>query len=149
MQDCSEILSGKASDREAMSMGSIMHHFTFAQLPKGSILSSVKAQPDIASGRHALKVQLMDDITVNGKPNIDYVDMPTFVVLPITMTNGNLSVDILSSTRRHRATSGPFNISPILTGASNACAKPIPMTAMKLLQISVLMNGSILHMNSA
>ena len=59
-------------------------------------MRSVTADPAFVAGRQALRVQLTDDITIKGKPNIDYIDVPIFAVLPITMTNGSLSVDILS-----------------------------------------------------
>jgi hypothetical protein len=65
-------------------------------LPGGLRLSGVTARIAHIAGREALRIELTDDVTVNGKPNIDYVDMPTFAALPLSFTNGVISVDILS-----------------------------------------------------
>jgi hypothetical protein len=66
------------------------------ELPEGSMLRSVTAVPADVSGRSALRVELTDDVTFNGSPGVDYVDMPTFVVLPVRFTTGTIEVDILS-----------------------------------------------------
>jgi 3-keto-disaccharide hydrolase len=66
------------------------------QLPKGSTLRSVTATPAIIAGRRALRVELTDAVTYQGRPKVDYVDMPTFVILPATFINGTIQVDILS-----------------------------------------------------
>jgi hypothetical protein len=70
--------------------------FDLTTLPLGLENKSVTSQiTDIAS-RRALCVQLTEDITRNGKPDVDYVDMPTFAVLPFNFATGVLSVDIYS-----------------------------------------------------
>jgi hypothetical protein len=66
------------------------------QLPEGSTLRSVTAAPASIAGRRALRVELTDAVTFHGRPKVDYVDMPTFVILPITFINGTIEVDILS-----------------------------------------------------
>ena len=48
------------------------------------------------AGRRALRVELTDKITFDGRPGVDYVDQPTFLVLPAQFTNGTIEVDILS-----------------------------------------------------
>jgi hypothetical protein len=66
------------------------------QLPEGSTLRSVTATPAIIAGRRALRVELTEAVTYEGRPKVDYVDMPTFVILPATFINGTIQVDILS-----------------------------------------------------
>jgi hypothetical protein len=66
------------------------------QLPEGSTLRSVTAAPASIAGRRTLRVELTDAVTFHGRPKVDYVDMPTFVILPITFINGTIEVDILS-----------------------------------------------------
>ena len=73
-----------------------MHHFDLSTLPEGSILRSVTAKPASVGGRTALRVALTDAVATNGKYGIDYVDMPTFVLLPATILNGTISVDIFA-----------------------------------------------------
>ena len=66
------------------------------QLPEGSILRSVTAIPAEVAGRKALRIELTDDVTFNGKPGVDYIDKPTFVIIPASLTSGTIEVDVLS-----------------------------------------------------
>lgn len=70
--------------------------FDFTTLPAGLQNKSVTSQITDIAGRRALRVQLTEDLALNGKPDVDYVDMPTFAVLPVSFTTGTLSVDIYS-----------------------------------------------------
>lgn len=70
--------------------------FDLTILPPGLQNTSVTSQITDIAGRRALCVQLTEDISLNGKPDVDYVDMPTFAVLPVTFTTGFVSVDIYS-----------------------------------------------------
>jgi hypothetical protein len=79
--------------------------FDLATLPIGLQNKSVTSQITDVAGRRALCVQLIEDIALNGKPDVDYVDMPTFAVVPISFTTGALSVDIYS---RLNATAPPY-----------------------------------------
>jgi hypothetical protein len=65
-------------------------------LPGGSELRSVTAVPTEVSGRRALRVELTDAVTLHGRPGVDYVDMPTFLIIPASFENGTIEVDILS-----------------------------------------------------
>jgi hypothetical protein len=69
---------------------------SLTELPEGATLRTVTAIPAEISGRRALRVELTDAVTLEGKPGVDYVDMPTFVIIPTTFTNGTIEVDILS-----------------------------------------------------
>jgi hypothetical protein len=71
-----------------------MHGLT--ELPAGSKLRSVTAVPAEVAGCRALRVELTDAVTLEGKPGVDYVDMPTFVIIPASFANGTIEVDILS-----------------------------------------------------
>jgi hypothetical protein len=51
------------------------------ELPEGSELRSVTAVPIEVAGRRALRVELTDAVTLHGKPGVDYVDMPTFLII--------------------------------------------------------------------
>ena len=66
------------------------------ELPEGSELRSVTAVPTEVSGRRALRVELTDAVTLHGTPGVDYVDMPTFMIIPEGFENGTIEVDILS-----------------------------------------------------
>ena len=70
--------------------------YDLASLPTGSTLRSVTAVPTAIAGRRALRVELTDEVVRRGQPGIDYVDMPTFVILPVDLTNGTIAVDVLS-----------------------------------------------------
>lgn len=69
--------------------------FDLVELPAGSELRSVTARPALVAGRRALRVELTAQAAA-GVPNIDYVDMPTFVILPVEFRNGVMSIDFLS-----------------------------------------------------
>lgn len=64
------------------------------QLPAAAQLRSVTAVPAAIDGRTALQVQLTEEIATHGLPDVDYVDQPTFVVLPIDFTTGTIEVDL-------------------------------------------------------
>ncbi len=66
------------------------------KLPEGSELRSVTAVPTEVSGRRALRVELTDAVTLQGMAGVDYVDMPTFLIIPASFENGTIEVDILS-----------------------------------------------------
>ncbi len=69
---------------------------SLTKLPAGSKLRAVTAVPAEVGGRRALRVELTDAVTLEGRPGVDYVDMPTFVIVPASFTNGTIEVDILS-----------------------------------------------------
>jgi hypothetical protein len=70
--------------------------YPLEELPAGSELRSVVAEPSDAAGRVALRVCLTEAVRRNGSPGVDFVDQPTFVVLPLDMAAGRLEVDICS-----------------------------------------------------
>jgi hypothetical protein len=57
---------------------------------------SVSAAVTDLDGRPAVRVELLDDVSRTGVPDVDYVDMPTFLELPIEFTDGVLEVDVLA-----------------------------------------------------
>jgi hypothetical protein len=69
---------------------------SLTELPEGSKLRAVTAVPAEVAGRSALRVELTDAVTLEGRPGVDYVDMPTFVIIPASFTNGTIEVNILS-----------------------------------------------------
>ena len=64
-------------------------------LPESRSRSVLAARAD-KDGRSALRVELLDELTRNGTPEVDYVDMPTFVELPIELVDGVIEVAILA-----------------------------------------------------
>lgn len=66
------------------------------ELPAGATLRSVTAAATEKAGRRALRVRLTDDIAEHGRPDVDYVDMPTFVIIPADFFVGTLEVDVLA-----------------------------------------------------
>ena len=69
---------------------------SLTKLPEGSKLRSVTAVPAEVAGCRALRVELTDVVTLEGQPGVDYVDMPTFVIIPASFTHGTIEVNILS-----------------------------------------------------
>lgn len=69
--------------------------FDLAALPLDSTLHGVVAWPSTAAGRRALRVEL-SDAARTGRPDIDFIDQPTFLALPIGFRDGTIRVDILS-----------------------------------------------------
>ena len=69
---------------------------SLSELPEGSKLRAVTAIPAEVAGRRAMRIELTDAVTNEGKPGVDYVDMPTFVIIPASFTNGTIEVNILS-----------------------------------------------------
>ena len=70
--------------------------YDLTTLPEGAELRSVVATPATLDGRQVLRVSLTDEVTVNGVAGVDYVDQPTFVILPVPFENGTLEVDVCS-----------------------------------------------------
>jgi hypothetical protein len=66
---------------------------SLAELPPGSVLRSVTAVPATIDGRQALRVTLTPEAAA-GQPDVDYIDQPTFVILPVPFHDGRLEVDI-------------------------------------------------------
>jgi hypothetical protein len=66
------------------------------RLPAGSVPHGVTAAPDLIDGRHGIRVELTDQITRDGAPRIDYIDMPTFLRIPADLRTGVISVDVRS-----------------------------------------------------
>lgn len=69
---------------------------SLTELPECSRLRAVTAVPAEVAGRRALRVELTDAVTLEGKSGVDYVDMPTSVIIPASYINGTIEVDILS-----------------------------------------------------
>ena len=69
------------------------------EYPAGALNRSVTATPGAIEGRPGLRVSLTDEVTRDGVPEVDYIDMPTFVLLPVDFENGTLQVDICSRLR--------------------------------------------------
>lgn len=64
------------------------------QLLDGALARSVSATPAAIDGREAVRVELLESISRDGVPDVDYVDMPTFLELPLEFEDGTISVDI-------------------------------------------------------
>jgi hypothetical protein len=63
-----------------------------------AVLRSVTADAVEVDGRKALMVSLANT-AARGIPNVDFIDMPTYVRLPVDFENGTISVDIMSRLR--------------------------------------------------
>jgi hypothetical protein len=70
----------------------------FDRIPEGAVLQSVDAVAVSIDGRQALEVTL-NARARSGQANVDYVDKPTFVRLPVPFENGILAVEIMSQLR--------------------------------------------------
>ncbi len=67
-----------------------------ADLPADAALHAVTARPAQVDGRACLRVELTDEITRSGVPGVDYIDRPTFVLLPVEFRTGTLDVSVWS-----------------------------------------------------
>jgi hypothetical protein len=74
--------------------------FDLTTLPPAASLRSVSAAPAGIAGRNALRVELTESASA-GEYGRDYVDMPTFAVLPAEFENGTISVDVLARLNGH------------------------------------------------
>lgn len=72
--------------------------FPLDVLPRGAELLSVDADVVSFDGRDALRASLTSE-TANGEPGVDYVDRPTFVILPVDFRNGRIDLEINSGLR--------------------------------------------------
>jgi len=63
-------------------------------VPAGAVLRSVTAVPTQVDGRTGLRVQLTDEVAHEGRPGVDYVDQPTFVIIPADFRTGTIEVDL-------------------------------------------------------
>jgi hypothetical protein len=70
------------------------HHLS--GLPLGSRLCGVTAKPGEFAGRRGLRVELTAVVRA-GQFGIDFVDQPTFVLLPDVIRNGTIEVDLLGT----------------------------------------------------
>lgn len=68
---------------------------SLADVPVGSVARSVNATAVAINGRGALRVTLTPE-TAAGQPDVDYIDQPTFLMLPMTLRNGRIEVDLRS-----------------------------------------------------
>jgi hypothetical protein len=67
---------------------------TLPQLLDAAVARSVSATPAVIDGREAVRVELLESISRDGVPDVDYVDMPTFLELPLAFEDGTISVDV-------------------------------------------------------
>lgn len=68
-------------------------------LPEGATPHNVTVHPATIEGRKALRVTLTDEAS-KGEPNVDFIDMPTFLIIPTDFKNGTISVDLFSQLRK-------------------------------------------------
>jgi hypothetical protein len=64
-------------------------------VPAGAMRRSVTASAVDMAGRRAIRVQLEPEVS-GGIYDVDFVDMPTFVIIPGNFQDGTISVDIFS-----------------------------------------------------
>jgi 3-keto-disaccharide hydrolase len=67
---------------------------TLSRLLAGAVPRSVSVSAAVVDGRDAVRVELLESVSRDGVPDVDYVDMPTFLELPIEFEDGSISVDI-------------------------------------------------------
>lgn len=72
--------------------------YDLGALPKGARPQFVTADPFTMGGQQALRVTLTDEAS-KGEPNVDFIDMPTFLMIPADFKNGNISVNLFSKLR--------------------------------------------------
>lgn len=70
--------------------------FDLTQLLPHAVQRSVSATPVELDGRDAVRVELLEHISRHGTPDVDYVDMPTFLELPLQVEDATIEVDVLA-----------------------------------------------------
>jgi hypothetical protein len=65
-------------------------------LPYEAVLRSVTAEPSDAAGRPALRIMLTEAVRRDGTAGVDFVDQPTFLILPGDLAAGRVEVDLSS-----------------------------------------------------
>ena len=70
--------------------------YALTEVPPRATLRSVIAEPSDVAGRPALRISLTEAVRRDGTAGVDYVDQPTFVILPLELEAGRLEVDISS-----------------------------------------------------
>lgn len=63
-------------------------------LPVGAQPLSVEAVPVDLDGDRVLKVSLSESVTATGVPDVDYIDEPTFLLIPAGFSTGTIEVDL-------------------------------------------------------
>lgn len=67
-------------------------------VPHGAESRSVRVAPDVRMGTGALRVRLVAAVERDGVPGVDYVDQPTFLVLPVRFGTGRIEVSVATET---------------------------------------------------
>lgn len=70
--------------------------YDLTDLPTGAEAHGVTARPAEIGGRRAVRVELPDEVSLHGRPAIDYIDQPTFLILPVSFATGTIRVDVWS-----------------------------------------------------
>lgn len=68
------------------------------EVPRGSVARSVSAVADRHDGLESLRLRLDGEVEWNGVAGVDYVDQPTFLVLPVRFTTGRIEVSVAAET---------------------------------------------------
>lgn len=72
--------------------------FDLSTLPPDAVARDVDAKAVVLAGKPCLRLTLSDRAR-NGTYGVDYVDQPTFLLLPVDFTDGRIEVDILARLR--------------------------------------------------
>lgn len=70
--------------------------YDLTDLPTGAEAHGVTARPAEIDGRQAVRVELPDEVSLHGRPGVDYIDQPTFLIIPVSFSIGTISVDVWS-----------------------------------------------------
>jgi hypothetical protein len=63
--------------------------------PQGSTSWSVTAEPSVVGERPAIRISLTEEVR-RGTPGVDFIDRPTFLVVPTQLAAGRVEVDLVS-----------------------------------------------------
>lgn len=70
--------------------------YDLTELPTGAEAHGVTARLAEIGGRRAVRVELRDEVSLHGRPGVDYIDQPTFLIIPVSFRTGTISVDVWS-----------------------------------------------------
>lgn len=67
-------------------------------VPDGAVARSVTAVPERHDGVDAVRLRLEETIECHGVAGVDYIDQPTFLVLPVRFATGQIEVSVAAET---------------------------------------------------
>lgn len=89
---------GRGGRRHGAPVKAARSSFPLDSVPDGAQMRSVRVDPDVHRGTGALRVRLTASVERDGVPGVEYIDQPTFLVLPVRFRTGRIEVSVAAET---------------------------------------------------